>query len=162
MAVRIYFRKITKGKFLNGKEKLSVAFGEDRQEDKYEWWPRWNEEVIRLFEEATKTESINSPSSNYLNAFAEVAKKTLEKVPFEKSYLRIGLILGMERNKILVSNPGFINDYGLYNSDITRITKKEEFPVGFMPTPEFNKFLGKQVVLWIINGVVMKVSETLD
>lgn len=160
MAIRIYFRNTEKGRFDNGKEKLSVSFGEDGKENKYEWIPRWKEEIIRLFGEATETEAKNCPFSDYLNAFAEIAKKTFEKVPFGESCLRIGLIVGRKGNKIVVTKPGYI-EYGLYNSGIKHIKNEKEFPVGFLPT-EINKFLGKAVVLWIIDGIVIKISDSLE
>ncbi len=159
MAIRLYFRGIAKGRFANGKEQLSVSFGEDGKESKYEWIPRWKEEIIRVFSEATETEAKNCPFSDYLNAFAEVAKKTFEKVPFGESYLRIGLVVGRKGNKIVMTRPGYI-EYGLYNSGIERIENEKEFSVGFLPT-EINKFLGKVVVSWIIDGIVVKISEDI-
>lgn len=158
--IKIYFKDIKKGKFQNGNEKLEVIFKNGQYE--YSWTPKWREELIRLLDEAGNTEAINKPNSDYLNAFAEAAKKTFERVPVGHSYICIGILLEIKGNKLIVTKPGdFIIPSNAYRIGIPKITEQKEFSAGFN-SADANKFVGRQAILKIINNIVVEISEDIQ
>jgi len=153
----IFFKETNVGTFNDGRRRLYVTF-RDKTGNEYEWTPRWEEEVIKLLDEASQVEAINSPNSRYIESFAEIAKRVFERLPPTEIQLRIAFLTEIRNNKLIVADPGFIENYDIYQR-IPRLETKSELPVAFRITQEITDFMGDHVVLWIVNGIVVKLSK---
>ena len=73
--------------------------------------------------------------------------------------LRVGKLVEVRDNKLVVTTPGFINNYEVYQT-VDTFTGIKKLNIGFKLTNEIvSKLLGKNIVLWIINDIVVKIGD---
>ena len=169
MRERIFFNEIGKGTFEDGRIRLYVVF-RDKGGNEYEWTPKWREEVIKLFDEASKTEAINRPDSEYLKAFAEMAKRVFGRLPFMEGKVRIGILVEIRGNELIFARLPEPRDLyspapamGIYQFVPSFSYEIESLKAGFEVNKKFlEKFLGEVVIVWIIEGVAVKITNGVD
>lgn len=148
---------------------LMLVWFLDSEGNMYDWSPKW-EEVEKIYLKQINVERFNKPESQWLNRFAKTAQQVVEGAQgVESAYKVSGRLQRYEEQKLIIHSQeerlpfdGFFEFLGPRRAQTAPelVTVERRLVPGFEVSLDFlDKWLGADVVLFVVNDIAIKIRE---
>lgn len=145
----------------------------DDEGNMYDWCPKWGE-IDKIFWSQIDVERFNKPESEWLGHFTDRHQEALKRVQEVKSAEKVHgkfarfeeqkLVIQYQEKRRVITDMSFnLFSRGQEGAEHRLVTVERKLSPGFVITSSFlDKWLGRDVEVFIINGIAFQIREYGD